>query len=63
MDISWLGQSSFRINDEIIDVLVNPENNIDKSLLSDNTLIVNTDNSENITLNITQVDSTCEYET
>ena len=62
MDISWLGQSSFRINDEIIDVLVNPENNIDKSLLSDNTLIVNTDNSENITLNITQVDSPGEYE-
>ena len=45
MDISWLGQSSFRINDEIIDILVNPEDNIDKSLLSDNTLIVNTDNS------------------
>ena len=62
MDISWLGQSSFRINDEIIDVLVNPEDNIDKSLLSDNTLIVNTDNSENITLNITQVDSPGEYE-
>ncbi len=62
MDISWLGQSSFRINDEIIDVLVNPEDNIDKSLLSDNTLIVNTDNSENITLNITKVDSPGEYE-
>ena len=62
MDISWLGQSSFRINDEIIDVLVNPDDNIDKSLLSDNTLIVNTDNSENITLNITQVDSPGEYE-
>jgi len=62
MDISWLGQSSFRINDEIIDVLVNPEDNIDKSLLSDNTLIVNTDNSENMTLNITKVDSPGEYE-
>ena len=62
MDISWLGQSSFRINDEIIDVLVNPEDNIDKSSLSDNTLIVNTDNSENMTLNITKVDSPGEYE-
>jgi len=62
MDISWLGQSSFRINDDIIDLLVNPEDNIDKSLLSDNTLIVNTDNSENMTLNITKVDSPGEYE-
>ena len=62
MDISWLGQSSFRINDDIIDLLVNPEDNIDKSLLSDHTLIVNTDNSENMTLNITKVDSPGEYE-
>ena len=24
MDITWLGENSFKINDEMIDVLVNP---------------------------------------
>ena len=26
MDITWLGKNSFKINDELIDVIVNPTN-------------------------------------
>ena len=37
MDITWLGDNSFKISDEIIDVVVNPAKNLESSLISDKT--------------------------
>ena len=63
MEITWLGQNSFKINDEIIDVLVNPKTKtIDKSSISENTIFVNTDSSDDIENNQTRVETPGEYE-
>ena len=63
MDITWLGENSFKINDEIIDVLVNPKTKtIDKSSISENTIFVNTDSSDDIENNQTRVETPGEYE-
>ena len=63
MDIIWLGENSFKINDDIIDVLVNPNiKTLDKSSISENTLTVYTDESANSDTNQTNVDSPGEYE-
>ena len=63
MEITWLGQNSFNINDEIIDVLVNPKTKtIDKSSISENTIFVNTDSSDDIENNQTRVETPGEYE-
>ena len=63
MDITWLGENSFKINDEIIDVLVNPmTKTFDKSAISENTIFVNTDSSDDIENKQTRVESPGEYE-
>ena len=63
MDITWLGENTFKINDEIIDVLVNPNTKtFDKSLISENTLIVCTDPTDEIDSTQTKVESPGEYE-
>tara|TARA_Y100001970_G_C14108421_1_gene789458 strand:+ start:347 stop:946 length:600 start_codon:yes stop_codon:yes gene_type:complete len=63
MDIIWLGENSFKINDDIIDVLVNPNiKTLDKSSISENTLTVYTDESANSDTNQTKVNSPGEYE-
>ena len=63
MDITWLGENSFKINDDIIDVLINPNTKtFDKSSISENTLIVDTDESNDIDTNQTKVNSPGEYE-
>ena len=63
MDITWLGENSFKINDDIIDVLVNPnKNTFDKSSISESTLIVETDQSSDLDTNQTKVNSPGEYE-
>ena len=63
MDITWVGENSIKINDEIIDVLVNPKTKtIDKSSISENTIFVNTDSSDDIENNQTRVETPGEYE-
>ena len=63
MDITWLGENSFKINDELIDVLVNPKSKtLDKSSISENTIFVNTDSSDDIENKQTRVESPGEYE-
>ena len=63
MDISWLGDNSFRINDEVIDVIVNPNNKtVEQSTLTDNTVIVNTDLSNDFDTKLPEIDTPGEYE-
>ena len=63
MDITWLGENSFKINDEIIDVLVNPKTKtFDKTSITENTIFVNTDSSDDIENKQTRVESPGEYE-
>ena len=63
MDISWLGKNSFRVSDELVDVIINPDNeNIDSSSYTDNTVLVCTDIQEPFSSNLTVVDSPGEYE-
>ena len=63
MDITWLGKNSFKINDELIDVIVNPTNEtFDESNATDNTVLINTDISDLYESQITKVDSPGEYE-
>tara|TARA_Y100001970_G_C14098113_1_gene783867 strand:+ start:451 stop:1050 length:600 start_codon:yes stop_codon:yes gene_type:complete len=63
MDITWLGENSFKINDDIIDVIVNPNiKTFDKSSISDNTLILYTDESSDLDFDQTKVNSPGEYE-
>tara|TARA_B100000427_G_scaffold176599_1_gene146901 strand:- start:1576 stop:2175 length:600 start_codon:yes stop_codon:yes gene_type:complete len=63
MDITWLGENTFKINDEVIDVLVNPNTKtFDKTSISENTLIVCTDPTDEIDSTQTKVESPGEYE-
>ena len=63
MDITWLGDYSFRINDEIINVIVNPtDKTIDSSLLTDETVIINTDPFYEYETKLSKVESPGEYE-
>ena len=63
MDITWLGDYSFRINDEIINVIVNPtDKTIDSSLLTDETVIINTDPFYDYETKLSKVESPGEYE-
>ncbi|MBK90755.1 MAG: hypothetical protein CL772_06220 [Chloroflexi bacterium] len=63
MDITWLGENSFKINDEIINVIVNPNNStVDSSLLTDNTVFICTESENEYSTKLTKVDSPGEYE-
>ena len=44
MDISWLGENSFLISDEIVNVIVNPNSaNLDTSIINENTVFISTE--------------------
>ena len=62
MDITWLGDNSFKISDEIIDVVVNPTKNFDSSLLSDKTVIVCTESENQYESKTSKVQTPGEYE-
>ena len=63
MDITWLGDNSFKISDEIIDLIVNPSNKtVDESLLSDKTVLICTEEENDFDTKLTKVDSPGEYE-
>ena len=54
MDISWLGKNSYRISDELVDVIVNPDNNdIDTSSFTENTVLISTDNDKDFPTSLT----------
>jgi hypothetical protein len=63
MDIAWLGKKSFRISDELVDVIINPDNNdIDSSTFTENTVFISTDANREFQSSLTVVDSPGEYE-
>ncbi|MDC0253001.1 MBL fold metallo-hydrolase [Chloroflexi bacterium] len=63
MDITWLGENSFKINDEIINIIVNPSNKtIDPSTFTEETVLVFTDADNKYDTKHTKVDSPGEYE-
>jgi hypothetical protein len=63
MDIAWLGKKSFRISDELVDVIINPDNNdIDSSTFTENTVLISTDANREFQSSLTVVDSPGEYE-
>lgn len=62
MDITWLGDNSFKISDEIIDVVVNPAKNFESSLISDKTVIVCTEKGNQYESKTSKVETPGEYE-
>tara|TARA_S200000501_G_C20424489_1_gene569474 strand:+ start:33 stop:632 length:600 start_codon:yes stop_codon:yes gene_type:complete len=63
MDISWLGEKTFLISDEIINVIVNPDGaNFDSSIINENTVFVSTDVNSSYSTDSPIVDSPGEFE-
>ena len=63
MDISWLGEKSFLISDEIISVIVNPiGSNFDSNIINENTLFISTQVNTSYSTDSPIVDSPGEYE-
>jgi len=63
MDITWLGENSFKINDEIINVIVNPsKKNVDSSILTDQTVFLCTESLNDYETKLTKVETPGEYE-
>lgn len=63
MDITWLGENSFKINDEIINVIVNPsKKNVDSSILTDETVFLCTESLNEYETKLTKVETPGEYE-
>ena len=63
MDISWLGNKSFMISDEIISVVVNPNDSIlSSSEINENTVIISTNSNDSLSSDLPIVDSPGEYE-
>ena len=63
MDISWLGENSFLISDEIVNVIVNPNSsNLDASIINENTVFISTELNTSYSTDSPIVDSPGEYE-
>ena len=63
MDISWLGEKSFLVSDEIINVIVNPNSsNLDASIINENTVFISTELNTSYSTDSPIVDSPGEYE-
>ena len=63
MDITWLGDKSFTISDELINVIVNPtDSTVDSSIITDDTVLIYTEQSLEYNSKLTTVNSPGEYE-
>ena len=63
MDITWLGDNSFKINDGVIDVIINPsKETVDENTLTEDTLMLCTDLNNHYQTKLTKVDSPGEFE-
>ena len=63
MDITWLGDNSFKINDGLIDVIINPSNEtVDENTLTEDTVMLCTDLNNDYQTKLTKVDSPGEFE-
>ena len=58
MEISWLGNKSFLVTDEVINVFINPdESTIDPSLLNDSTVFISTEINDSYSGKFPLIDS------
>ena len=63
MDITWLGDNSFKINDGVIDVIINPSiKNVDDNILTENTVMLCTELNNDYKTELTKLDSPGEFE-
>ena len=63
MDITWLGENSFKINDGIIDVIINPsDKSVQKESLTDYTVFLCTEINNDYQTKLIKVESPGEYE-
>lgn len=63
MDITWLGDNSFKINDGVIDVIVNPSHKtVDDNLLTEDTVFLFTEPNNDYQTKLTMVNSPGEFE-
>jgi hypothetical protein len=63
MDITWLGENSFKINDGIIHIFVNPTSEtVPKESLTDDTVLIFTEPNNDFQTKLVKVDSPGEYE-
>jgi len=63
MDITWLGDKSFTISDELINVIVNPtDSTVDSSIITDDTVLIYTEQGLEYNSKLTTVNSPGEYE-
>tara|TARA_Y100000768_G_scaffold386351_1_gene374556 strand:+ start:1126 stop:1725 length:600 start_codon:yes stop_codon:yes gene_type:complete len=63
MDITWLGDKSFTISDELINVIVNPtDSTVDSSIINDDTVLIYTEQGLEYNSKLTTVNSPGEYE-
>ena len=63
MDITWLGNNSFFISDELVSIVVNPDDSIlSSSLINENSVVIATESQSSYSTNLPVVDSPGEYE-
>ena len=63
MDITWLGDKSFTISDELINIIVNPtDSTVDSSIITDDTVLIYTEQGLEYNSKLTTVNSPGEYE-
>ena len=63
MDITWLGDNSFKINDGVIDIIINPsKETVDSNILSEDTVMLCTELNNDYQTNLTKLDSPGEFE-
>ena len=63
MDITWLGNNSFFISDELVSIVVNPDDSIlSSSLINENSVVIATESQSSYSTNFPVVDSPGEYE-
>ena len=63
MDITWLGDNSFKINDGVIDVIINPsKETVDTNILTEDTVMLCTELNNDYQTNLSKIDSPGEFE-
>ena len=63
MDITWLGDNSFKINDGVIDVIINPSiKTVDDNIITESTVMLCTELNNDYKTELTKLDSPGEFE-
>ncbi len=63
MDITWLGENSFNVKDELINIIINPtKKTVDSSILTEESVVLFTESDNDYKTNLPIVNSPGEYE-